>query len=529
MTPSLHPLTRCCLTTLFALSVIACSSATRRPIFQLGLKVPSGSVADTSLPVSVTVAGCSSLPTLSLRHSGTEFKKVPFSGNPTSFVLTKEDIPFSRTGLAAKLVLSVQGTCTDGQTSTSLEQSVTFFPVAKVVSTPAGTIAAPELFYADGYATPPNPSTSFVGCQPKNDGGTSLVKTDTSGALIFSNDSLPFDCSLGSSFSAPRGPAGHRWMVEQGSPHGGAFSFDNTLKTYGGTLGQIDSFGVLPDGNGIAGSVNPPDPATFELTSTVFQIPGDNPLPASWSQRIHGVVLASAAGTATQVYFPHYYPGLPNEGLVGVQTLDTQGNLLNDYPLLDNVQYHNDYGPALPPVAFSQDSSVIYFPSNAIGLTTTVVACRIPPQGASSGCNGVNRVWQSVPLQGLALTLVPFGNGLLAVVCSQATWILNIGNGKVIGQGILPDGILTTGYFASGTQNDFYIMNGPAPSPNNPTPLPNEVVGVDSPTAGELFRYQLATDTLSVAVDQGGQSWIRIGSQLIQPWPSSVYRKLLQQ
>jgi hypothetical protein len=113
------------------------------------------------------------------------------------------------------------------------------------------------------------------------------------------------------------------------------------------------------------------------------------------------------------------------------------------------------------------------------------------------------------------------------VIGAQKTYFLNEATGQVRnfeGLPVTAAGALFAHSVQPGNANDFYILNGPAGG------YPTEIVALDSPDWGELWRYELASGgelpqtALYLAVDEAGQAWVRSGGKQVKPFTLAQYR-----
>jgi hypothetical protein len=129
--------------------------------------------------------------------------------------------------------------------------------------------------------------------------------------------------------------------------------------------------------------------------------------------------------------------------------------------------------------------------------------------------------------------MVPYAAGTkLAAIAAQKVWFLDASTGSVLNKGgepLLPEGGLVVLQVQSGAPpfaQAFYFLTGPAPQANLPAPQPLEIVATDDPAKGELYRYQVAAGSLSVAMDDSGTLWMRVGGDLVRPLTPAEYRQV---
>jgi len=136
--------------------------------------------------------------------------------------------------------------------------------------------------------------------------------------------------------------------------------------------------------------------------------------------------------------------------------------------------------------------------------------------------------WQSPLLPGQALGVFLFSTGTqLAVFSEQELYSLDTTTGSVTSfdaRAVRASGSLVVQGYQIGLGTDIYLLDGP------PGGYPTEVVSMDSPTNGELYRYQMGGGTspssaLTMSVDDSGQPWLRVGLKLVKPLKLSEYRQ----
>jgi hypothetical protein len=180
-----------------------------------------------------------------------------------------------------------------------------------------------------------------------------------------------------------------------------------------------------------------------------------------------------------------------------------------------------------PQVAFSPDTRTIYIAVPVQGDTTSsaVIAC-----GTQGGGGGCTQRWRSPNLPGIVRYILPFGNGTkIAAIGSQQIWFLEESSMPTAGSLLNPSGMGTSvsgQLVVSGAQgglgSDFYLLAG--------TPFATEIIAFDTPTNGEVFRYSVegggstAQTAITMAVDDSGQPWLRIGVNQVRPLSLMEYR-----
>jgi hypothetical protein len=128
---------------------------------------------------------------------------------------------------------------------------------------------------------------------------------------------------------------------------------------------------------------------------------------------------------------------------------------------------------------------------------------------------------------------VPYAAGTrLAAIAAQQAWFLDTTNGAITNKGgasLAAEGGLVVLQVQSGAPPNaqaFYLLNGAPPQAGLPAPQPLEIVATDDPTKGELYRYQVSAGSLSVAIDESGTLWMRVGGSLVRPLTLNEYRQV---
>jgi hypothetical protein len=128
--------------------------------------------------------------------------------------------------------------------------------------------------------------------------------------------------------------------------------------------------------------------------------------------------------------------------------------------------------------------------------------------------------------QGPVLAAAQFGVGgtYVAAIAKHNTYFLKMTSGENVGKGGLP--ITTSGSsvavgYQGGKAQDFYLLSGPDGSAQA-----QELIGVDAPEKGELFRLQILSGSLTIGVADDGNGWMRVGNDLMELYPLSEYRRL---
>ncbi len=466
----------------------------------------ASSVADRVLPVSLTVHGCDEITALTIYDGEEIAQQVVWAGNPTRVELEPKQLDFS-SGIAAHLSLTAKVTCADGRTNTSHAAPVTFFPAAGVVRHPEGGPLVTDVFVAEGT----EPNVTFLGCSGNGNGTTSLVRVDQTGTIVAWNSSLPFSCSNNLWITDVNAATGKRWAVEPGL---GAFAFDPSLNITAYYLGSVQNLGVGPDGDAVLYDNQDADwPVQRIAHATGAKV---------WGFSSKGKLMGNPSVQNLGVYLPVFAdPFGQYQATVAVQRVDYSNGLLVGENAIKQITYGLGDVPPVPPVHFNVDATVMYFPFQPQVGSSIILACATN----QNGCSGPAALkWQSPTLIGNVVLTMPFASGsVIAAIAHQHTWFLDATNGRVInrdGAAIHPHGALVTMAVQPGKGRDFYLLNGSG----QPGSLPLEVVAIDAPEYGELWRYEIAGASMMLGIDASGQSWLRVGQELVKPHPISEYQ-----
>ena len=197
--------------------------------------------------------------------------------------------------------------------------------------------------------------------------------------------------------------------------------------------------------------------------------------------------------------------------------------------VLANLEYDNLSTPVIPPATFSADGALVFFAFQNTGgsrSTSGVVACASNSVGGCGPTGGAK--WVSPLVDEVIAAAVPFSNGsLIAAISARKTYFLSSTDGHIVNiydQPITPDGDLVTMAVQPGTGTDFYLMNGASTGG-----YPTEIVAIDSPLNGELWRVQISggdvpSSAVSLAIDEGNNVWLRLGQNQVRPLTLSQYR-----
>ncbi len=472
----------------------------------------SATVADTKLQVTITVSGCEAVKHLSLWNRDVHVADVEYKGNPTVYEIAPGNLRY-HAGLAADVALVARVRCDDDRENSSNPAAVRFLPVAEVVRAQPGAQAVTDVFWAVGQG----PHVGFIGCSGTGDGGTAFVRVSRGGEITHFNQSIGFNCSAQTWITELHGPTGLRWAVEPGV---GAFAFKENMDIYAVFVGNVRHLTVGPDGDALIYAEGPERLMRVSRGAAPWQ-GGDVMWTFGTAGRITGNV--GVHGGMDTVYVPMWVDTLGTQtAALWMQRLSyTTGGAVGAVEL-KSFQYGVGDVPFLPPVAFSQDASIAFFAMRTHPTASTVFACAT--NASQAGCKGDDLKWQTGPLAGHVLLTVPyFGKSIVAAVAHQHTWFIGAENGHILNkdaQPVQPEGALVTMGVQAGQGKDFYILSGSG----QPGTLPTELIAVDAPEFGPLFRYSLHGGSLMAGVDDSGQLWMRVNQDLVRTLPLAEYQ-----
>ncbi len=479
-----------------------------------------------TLKLRANVSGCDKVRGIEIHH---EKKFLIAYDNPAKVPFDIELPPslfgplYQSLGIALKLNLRARGVCEDGRDNTSKGVGVTFFPVESVVApTGMNTTALPDAFIAQGGVG--GEPTTFIGCVGTAD-GNALVRFDTAAKVVSLNQSLPFPCSYHSVISEKNMATGLRWLIEPGV---GVFAFDSrpgsplNITTF--QKGVIPNLGVGPDGDAIIW-----DSKALPY-ARIFRVPkvGASAVPV-WSNAFSGIMAGTPVVSMDEVRVISWISMLGQfKGTMQVQRYRYETGELISATDLATIEYGEFNTPVIPAAAFNASGTLVYFSFQNVGnarTTSGVVACA---SDSTTGCFSGGSSWQSPLLDAVIVAAVPFANGgMIAAVAGKKTFFLSAATGKVVNSfnlPITPDGSLLTKGAQPGNGNDFYLLNGPENAG-----YPTEIVAVDSPQNGELWRVQIEggqtpLSAMNIAIDDGNQAWLRVGPNMVRPSSLVQYR-----
>lgn len=482
-----------------------------------------------SLKIRVNVSGCENVAGIEIKHD----KKVLTTVNNPTKVPVDIDMPaltfqplFQTLGIAVNLSLRARAVCDDARENTSTARGIQFFPVESVVLPMTGNSAAlPDSFVAEGGAG--GIPTTFIGCAGTVN-GNALARFDTAGNVIGANLMLPFPCTYGSAMTDRDASSGIRWLIEPGV---GVFAFNSNpnspLNITASQKGNLVNIGVGPDGDAIIW-----DSKAF-AANNLFRAaknPGTANAPPIWGAQTQGIMMGSPVVSQGEVRVIMWQGMLGQfAGDIVVQRFNYANGGFISQNKLASIEYGEFNDPIIPAAIFNKSGTIAYFAYQNLGnqrKTSQVIACAAD---STTGCltGGVSS-WTSPLLDAVVVAAVPFANGsIVAAISGKKTYFLNAQTGALINNfnyPIKPEGMLLTMSVQPGNGTDFYLLNG------NAGGYPTEIIAVDSPQAGELWRIRVEGGNvplaaMNMAIDEGNNAWLRVGQNMVKPSNLAVYRQ----
>jgi hypothetical protein len=508
---------------------------------QVFLTVTESNVIGSSVKGKVNVSGCKNVAQVQLLQGDSFLSDLNYTKSPTDFELAPGlfSALYSRLGIAASLTLKAKVVCDDGRTNNSQPVGVKFFPIANRFTEATGQQIVPDNFVAEGGLG--GSANTFLGCVGTST-GTTIARVDRTGQVLNYIQSMPFPCSLATQISDLSTVTGTRWVLEPGA---GAFAIKNSTleiqkelrdaKTSRMGVGVRGSAVIWIDESGRS-RVHKLDPVTSAINDWTY--PSDFITPV----RLYGImnstpVIDDGAG-AVWISEWRFDMGSRTASIIPFKLNLYTGALLNGQAQLQgspasihNLTYPQDITsqPIVPEGVFNADGSFFTLPAIALNAqTTTVLSC-------STGlglCEGTARRWSSTQFPGILRAIVPYSQGnILAVIGPYSVWFLSAQLGTVMNLGevpIVPTGSLLVVGVQPGLGTDFYVLTGPDLGAGNAS-FAMEIIGIDSPGAGELWRLEYGSGESSgnamwIGIDDAQAVWIRAGTDLIKPLSNSEYR-----
>lgn len=496
--------------------------------------LPNPTVVGTQIRVEITVTGCDQVQKVELFDDQLLLRTLTFSGNPLTFDVPANQIPY-RNGIAANPLFKAKAICTDGRHNTSAPASGRFLPVDRVIRAVGGGQTVTDTFVATGAGS----GTRFLGCSEDPAGGQrQVVAVNAEGSLINVNNSLAIACSDAATFSE-RTVFGTRWMLEPydannpTKPSGLLELNDELGPTH---LAAVSTFAskalamaVAPDGDVVVAILNPISDQLLELRRIRHGAGVVGPDYSQWPIQVipAGLIISNIViDRSAQVAVTSWREpiGNPNVGEVVVDRFDYRnGNRLAQY-VMRQIAFGLGNSAPRPIARLNANGSVVYFPLQVTSVTSQVVACATRTPGCSNlpGSDGqpAGLLWESEVLPAPLLIAHPYASdSRLAAIGATAAWFLNAQTGAVVrsSQPLRPAGALVFLAFQEGRAKDFYLLSGSS--------RPTELIALENAEGGELIRFGLANGSLSVAVGDDGHPWFRVNNDLLKPHRLVEYRR----
>lgn len=501
---------------------------------QVFLTVLESTVVGDSVRGKVSVSGCTDVTQVQILQGGAFLADAMFTKSPTDFVLPAALFSnlYPRLGIAASLVLTAKIVCGDGRTNTSQPVGVTFFPVASKFSM-GGQQVMPDAFVAEGGLG--GVPTTFLGCVGTSI-GTALGRANASGVVTQYNESLPFACGYDTEISERSPVTGTRWVLQPGK---GAYAIDANLNITAQYADDLQRMAVARDGSGIFWSSGPQTTTPFAVK--LHPMGGGSAI--LWAAPAGGLInttpVVNEADLTVTLATWQYNIGTGVGNIVVFKYNFLTGALVNGVgmpagpPIVYSQTYPMGNQPFTPYAAFNRDGSLIALPLLSVDTSgtvrTTILACATSPM--ASQCTGSDRRWTARTFDGVVNLVLPFSAGnYFAAVGPYQAWFLDPQNGTVVNLGeqpLRPTGSLQVLGVQAGAGSEFYLLNGPASETGGTYPI--EIVATDKPESGELWRFSQGSGEsplagLYLAVDEGGQAWLRVGPDQVKPLTNVEYR-----
>ncbi|MCL2626824.1 MAG: hypothetical protein FWD46_08460 [Cystobacterineae bacterium] len=549
---------------------------------------PDGSnIIGNSVPLEMNVDGCGNVSQAQVLYVGESEQPIvnvafsPEKHSAKTTLETKHFTPFyPQHGIAVHLSLKARAKCEDGRVSDSLPLSISFLPVTSTFKPETG-IAATDHFVAIGgiNGTP----TTFLGCSKDVTQQTfSLVHFDAENNLHseINFGTNPLACNASTQISNPvnGGPnSGYRWAYTLGED-GRLFAFRlqgkqlvlDAAHAFPGLI--LRQFSMDSEGNAFVVVSSTKEYALFRLSPVANQarnfvkIPFSETLPsvAFPSPPLllsGGIVLLpmwNVPMNATRGRLEIHSFTLNNDVLEAQCGVNEIGMPANPCPPIENIEF-NPYRdvPMAPAAVLSKDGLRLFLapadPNHNISDTPyAVVSYELKPSVDAAS----RHLYQPSLLAGgranlfespvTKLSLSKDGRFLVASTDTSIRF-LDTTQGREtlpLGKPLTVSGKLYVTEHIHGPQgsgDSLILLNSPFFSPGDLFSKwlfgenfgwPTEAIAIDSPEKGELWRFSYGgsgdqpLNAIAVAIDEGGQMWMRRGAELVQLLPQTTYRNL---
>ncbi len=447
---------------------------------------------------------------------------------------------YKERGIALQLSLRTKVTCDDGRSNFSQSVGTNFFPVVSRKPSPvAGEFTVPENFVGEGTG---GDHVNFLGCTGNGAGGSQLTRVDgTTFEVLASNTNMPAGCECtANTYISPRNThTDTRWLLNPGSCV--MLIDNNSLQRIKYSTGPYTRIGVSPDDDSAAIWV---DDSTHHNVAFIWPEAGST---NDWVAQAGGFMISTPVITTDAVWTAHFVQNLGSAngniilakwGKTGASKGTSLNRDVSDPDSFGHIVHTLTYDniavdtTIVPEGAFYSDGTNFMFPvwtSTASGVATHISNCSTGPLGQCTFPAGGG-------LPGVFQYIIPFsGNAIVAALSAKAVYFLNgtTPNYTPLNNNPL---IPTPGNVVAGVQwatnGQFYVATRPASQPQ-----PNELIGIDTPQAGELWRMNWGGGTntfdgvnLTVAGNDAPPSdtslfvWVRLGPDLVKLQSPSWYR-----
>jgi hypothetical protein len=490
--------------------------------------VSDSNVIDTQFEARVSVEGCEKVAEVRILQDDRPLPATPSEADALVRSLTADHFQsfWPTLGFSSQPQLTLKGQvrCADGRSGTSSATNVSFLPVqGRVHLGPEGESAVADFFVAQGGkgddpAVPMRQATAtFLGCVGGPD-DRALAITGADGQLVRAA-APPMACDAETRFSEPSAE-GIRWIVQPGL---GAYAIDTNLVAFGAVITKLGPYlAVSPSGSVIVWKDVLLESSLLKLDA----LPSDAGV---WSADFPGTMCADPViDEARDLVVTGSWqlsPATPEGDITVLKYRLSNGEMINaphGTVIVRLVNSNTIDTLKTPAVAFSPAGDMLYAgiitvsgDSSIVRACPTTVECLMPK-------------WER-RLPGTVTSVLPFAKGtLLAVAGPKRAWFLDSTSGAVLnpdGKPIEPSGALQFCALLPGPERDLYLLASLGGEPCPAKSIPREVVAVDEPENGELYRFGFGsgnspTSGVFVGVDEGGQVWFRVGQDLVKsnPW-----------
>ncbi|MCL2011596.1 MAG: hypothetical protein FWG75_02240 [Cystobacterineae bacterium] len=512
-----------------------------------------------AVSLTSSIQGCGKIVSSQLFQGNHLIQNLLLEAGTTSFTVPKEAFEplFAELGIAARLALKIRAECEDGRINDSPPHGISFFPAASIVEREDGMMAATDSFIAVGGNNSP---TTFWGCSA-DEQGAFLAHFDTQGDILHEvrlNDNR-IQCNASTQITPPVN--GYRWAYTLGA-EGSMFAFRDNPTSYLSVpeastwdSGSFEKLSVDSSGNAFvvvfSGTTYTLSRVSLnnQRSNSPMLHPSNNsvafPIPPTLVQ---GVLLLPV-WTVPWVSSSSGYLEMRRFNPTSLAPTCGSGSGLPvppPCPVIANLDADKAYNgvPLTPGAVFSKDATSLYLAEFDERTQSYFVAVyEINPLNSTTN---PQRTYRTSLFESLVIGLqISRDETFLVASTSQSTRFLGIqatDNNRLPllnEKPIMSSSELMITKYAHGTGRSLVILNSALFSV--PTSLtsseivpgwPIEAIAIDSPENGELWRFNYwekgdaPLTAIAVAIDEGGQMWMRTGAKLVKLLPQSYYRQL---